>query len=143
MNFLDLPFAKAGVGIDKLFNDLQGNLDNIRVGGNYPPYNIVQHDADSYSIELAVAGLEQDALDVTVNDNVLTIETVAQGSDGDQTVYLHRGISQRCFSRKFVLGEHVQVKSAGLKNGLLTVALERVVPEECKPRKVAISYAGE
>jgi molecular chaperone IbpA len=110
---------------------------------NYPPYNVIKHSDDQFSIELAVAGFHDGDIDVEVESNQLTIK-------GEQTQnlddllkdieYLHRGISARNFVRTFTLADHVEVTNALVANGILTISLERKIPEEKKPKKIAISY---
>lgn len=128
------PFYRATVGFDRLFEA----LDNSPANG-YPPYNIVKVSDDQYRIEVAVAGFTEAEIDVTVHENQVKItgESTRESEVGE---FLHKGISTRNFDRVFALGEHVEVKSATVKDGILTVALERNVPESAKPRKIAIDF---
>lgn len=128
------PFYRATVGFDRLFEA----LDNSPANG-YPPYNIVKVSDDQYRIEVAVAGFTEAEIDVTVHENQVKItgESTRESEVGE---FLHKGISTRNFDRVFTLGEHVEVKSATVKDGILTVALERNVPESAKPRKIAIDF---
>ena len=105
---------------------------------NYPPYNIVKHNENEYSIEFAVAGFDYSEVDVSIEGDVLTIvgDKISTTSTCD---YLYKGISQRSFERKFALGSYLEVKDAIVKNGMLTVKLERIVPDALKPRKIAIT----
>lgn len=105
--------------------------------GNYPPYNIVKVDEDNYVIELAVAGFKQDELDVELKEGVLYIEG-KKGEQDENTQYLHKGISARHFRRSFTLSDTIVVKGADYHDGILVINLENVIPEEKKPRKIAI-----
>jgi molecular chaperone IbpA len=110
---------------------------------NYPPYNVVKHSEDKFVIELAVAGFREGDINVTVDKNQLTIvgEKIESLDELEKNVeYLHRGISSRSFNRSFTLADHVEVTSADVSNGILAITLERQIPEELKPKKIAISY---
>jgi molecular chaperone IbpA len=115
--------------------------------GNYPPYNIVKHGADQFSIELAVAGFKQGDIEVTLEKNQLTIngKQAVQLADGNQTPstdeFLFRGISSKNFSRVFTLAEHVSVIGASTTDGILTIQLERKIPEEAKTKTIPITYS--
>ena len=136
---LDLPtLARHAVGFDRLFNELNRTFANSKVNDNYPPHNIVQIDETHYAIQLAVAGFAEDELEIEYKDNVLTIKGEQQQKD--EYEYLHRGISRRDFTHTFSLAEHVEVKNASIQDGILSVYLERYVPEEAKPKAIAITY---
>jgi molecular chaperone IbpA len=128
------PFFRTTVGFDRLL-DL---LDQAEGTPGYPPYNIERSDENHYRVTLAVAGFAEKDLAIEVRDGVLTIAGKRQ-SETTPTSYLHQGIAGRAFERQFQLAEHVEVKGARLENGLLHVDLERVVPEEKKPRKITIN----
>jgi molecular chaperone IbpA len=127
------PFFRTTVGFDRLL-DLLESADTAQ---GYPPYNIERSDENHYRVTVAVAGFAEKDLSIEVKDGVLTVtgkrETEAKPS------YLHQGIAGRAFERSFQLAEHVEVRGARLENGLLHIELERVVPEEKKPRKIAIN----
>lgn len=134
------PFHRATIGFDQLFNELDRTFTNS-VNTGYPPYNIVKSDDDHYQIELAVAGFRMDELSITLDKNELIIEgnpVVAE----DATIYdyLHKGIANRTFIRTFKIAEHMEVKGAALELGILKITLERNVPEELQPKKIAITY---
>ena len=137
---LDIPrITKFGIGFDSMFDDLM-RISTQQTETNYPPYNVLKYDEDHYAIELAVAGFLEGELNVTVEKNQLIIQG-SQATDLDNEVeFLHRGISSREFVRSFTLAEHVHVSGAVVSNGILTVNLEREVPEEQKPKKIAIAY---
>ena len=136
MTRLDLfgQFSPFTVGFDRVFDEL--NRVQSTSQSNYPPYNIRKgNEEDSYLIELAVAGFGKDDLSVTVKENNLTIEGDISHKDN---AFVHQGISQRKFSRNFVLAEDVLVKGSDLSNGILSIFLERVIPEEKKARTIDI-----
>ena len=128
------PFFRTTVGFDRLL----GLLDQAEGTPGYPPYNIERSDENHYRVSLAVAGFAEKDLAVEVHDGVLTV-TGKRGGEAAPSAYLHQGIAGRAFERQFQLAEHVEVKGARLENGLLHVELERIVPEEKKPRKVTIN----
>jgi molecular chaperone IbpA len=130
----DIPsIHKFAVGFDNIFDDLSRINAQHANAPNYPPYNIIKHDEDHFSIELAVAGFNDGDITITVEKNLLTIKG-EQRQDLDELEkeieYLHRGISARSFSRTFTLADYVEVIGAKAENGILTIELERQVPEE-------------
>lgn len=136
---LDIPtIHKFGIGFDEFFDEMirinaqQGNT-------NYPPYNIVQINEDEYMISLAVAGFGPDNISATKEGNYLIIEGNPVYPIDDIT-YLHKGISNRSFRREFKLADHVEIISANLELGILSIHLKREVPEEQKPKKIDIKY---
>jgi len=137
MNRFDLtPYRRSMVGFDRLFDMLE-NQSRANSGDNYPPFNIEKLGTDAYRITLAVAGFKPEDLDITAQQNLL----VVQGRKSDETgngQFLHVGIAQRGFERRFELADYVRVKSADLHDGLLVIELEREVPEAMKPKKIAI-----
>jgi molecular chaperone IbpA len=141
----DLPaIHKFGIGFDNLFDDLM-RVNAQQSNNNYPPYNIVQINDDEYMISLAVAGFGHDNLSVTKDKNFLIIEgmhSVAKLADQDDAnyTYLHKGISERSFRREFQLADHVEISNAHLELGILNVHLKREVPEDARPKTIAISY---
>lgn len=134
-DMLNDPFF---IGIDRV-------LDRMRTvtpgQTNYPPYNIVKTDEDHYELQLAIAGFTQDDLDVEVKDGVLTIEGKKEAED--EKNYIHKGISARAFRRTFTLSDTIIINGADLTDGILTIKLENIIPEEKKPRKIAIGRTGE
>ena len=133
-NFNQLtPYA---VGFDRIFDNLSRYAaDNVQSTG-FPPYNIRKEGDYNYVIELALAGFGKKDIEVEVADGTLTIRSVKENSEDDSTVY--RGISRRRFERKFTMADDIVVNGAKLENGMLTVELERVVPEEKKPRLISV-----
>ena len=135
------PFKPFSVGFDNLFDDFDRiykfNSDSIN---HYPPYNIRKINDTDYVIELAIAGFGKKDIEVKSQENTLTIKSKdkkEEVSDKDESI-LHRGISQRSFKRSFTVAEDVVVKGADLKDGLLSVKLERRIPEEKKPKFIDI-----
>ncbi|MBS0472409.1 MAG: Hsp20 family protein [Proteobacteria bacterium] len=128
------PYFRSTVGFDQLFNRLEQAVD---AGNGYPPYNIERSDETHYRISIAVAGFGDKDLNVEVKDGVLTV--AGKREETDKQSYLYQGIAGRAFERRFQLAEHVEVRAAKLENGLLHIDLERVVPEEKKPRRIAIN----
>ncbi len=129
------PFFRSTVGFDRLI----GLLESASEQG-YPPYNIERNDENNYRVTLAVAGFAEKDLSVDVKDRVLTITGKRENETNDkQAPLLYQGIAGRAFERSFQLAEHVEVKAARLENGLLHVDLERIVPEEKRPRRIAIN----
>jgi len=137
----DIPtIHRYSVGLDEMFDTLLRSV-NANTTSNYPPYNIIRHDENRYAVELAVAGFKEDEIDVTVEEGYLTVEghqKVDLAEDPPAT-YLHHGISKRDFRKTWPLGNHVEVTTATFADGILTVNLERIIPEEMKPKKIAIS----
>jgi molecular chaperone IbpA len=142
---LDLPqlhnhLTRHAIGFDHMFDELNRTFANSRADGNYPPHNVVKLDDSHYVIELAVAGFADKEIDVELKENVLTVKG-EQTKEDKEVEYLHKGISTRNFVRTFPLAEHIEVRGATVKNGILAIALEQVIPEEQKPKKIAISFA--
>ena len=132
------PLYRSTVGFDRLFS-LLDTLSSPENGQTYPPYNIERTGEDAYRISMAVAGFSEDEISIEAHRNVLTVKGERSDEvkeEGNEVLY--RGIAARSFERRFQLADHVEVKSATLKNGLLHIDLKRNVPEELKPRKIAI-----
>jgi molecular chaperone IbpA len=140
---LDIPsIHKFGIGFDSILDELM-RVNAQQTNTNYPPYNIVKHSEDAFAIELAVAGFREGDIKITLEKNVLTIkgeQTVSIDELEKDVEYVHRGISARNFDRIFTLADYVEVIGAKAENGILTIELERQVPEEQKPKTVAITY---
>ena len=138
----DIPgFNKFGIGFENLFDDLQ-RVTQIQSSTNYPPHNVIKTGDNTVTIEVAVAGFAEGEIDIALDQRLLTI-TGAKKTEKDESVeYLHRGISSRDFKQTFPLAEHVEVKGASIKDGILTVYLEREIPESAKPKSIAITYTS-
>ena len=131
------PFYRATVGFDRVF-DLLDNVASQSGTNGYPPYNIEKAGDNAYRIVMAVAGFAEAELNVTQKENELLVTGQTQsGTDGEKQ-FLYRGIAGRNFERRFQLADHVKVSGAKLANGLLTVELQREIPEEKKPRSISI-----
>ena len=140
----DIPtLTKFGIGFDNMFDELM-RVSAQQSSTNYPPYNIVQINEDEYMISLAVAGFGLDNLSVTKDKKFLIIEGKEYQPDSDKIVpnYLHKGISNRDFRREFQLADHVEISNAHLELGILSVYLKREVPEDAKPKTIAITYTS-
>jgi molecular chaperone IbpA len=135
------PLYRSTVGFDRLFT-LLDSLGQPESGQSYPPYNIERTGEDSYRITMAVAGFADSDIDIQSHRNVLSVkgERKEEGN-GEGSEVIYRGIAGRAFERRFQLADHVEVVGATLKNGLLHIDLKRNVPEELKPRKIAIAAA--
>jgi len=134
------PLYRSTVGFDRLFTMLD-SLAQPDNGQSYPPYNIERTGEDAYRISMAVAGFAEDDISIEAHRNVLTIKGEKPETTDETSEFLHRGIASRAFERRFQLADHVEVVGALLKNGLLHIDLKRSVPEEMKPRKIAIQPA--
>ena len=140
MNTIDLtPLYRSSIGFDRLGSLLDTALRAEQASAGYPPYNIEVNDENRYSITLAVAGFEQNELDIQVEKGVLTVRGKKSNDAKEERKYLYQGIATRTFERKFNLADHVEVNNAQLNNGLLSISLVREIPEAMKPRTIAIN----
>ena len=134
------PFS---IGFDDMFDQFESMLGNggMTMQSNYPPYNIRKTGKDNYSIEVALAGFNKKDVEVEFEDNILTVRTKQLNKSDDQNVeseIIHKGISQRQFARSFTIADDVKVNGAELKDGLLTIACERILPDHKKKRLIDI-----
>ena len=129
------PYRHSTVGFDRLFDLLETGF-NSQFSDNYPPFDLVQEGEDRYRITLAVAGFRPDEIEVTAQQNLLIVTGRKQDEDGGS--YIHRGIAARAFERRFGLADYVQVRKAELRDGILSIELEREIPEEMRPRRIEI-----
>ena len=133
------PFRRSTVGFDRLFDMMENSTFGQNQQENYPPFDLIKEGENQFRIELAVAGFKPDEIDITAQQNVLIVagkkneETEQKGSD-----YIYRGIANRSFERRFALADHIQVRGADLKDGLLSIELVREIPEAMKPRKIDV-----
>ena len=133
------PFS---IGFDDMFDQFESMLGNggLSTQSNYPPYNIRRAGKDQYAIELAIAGFNKDDVEVEYEDNLLTVKTkkvIKTAEKGDDDI-IHKGISQRSFSRSFTIADDVKVNGAELKDGLLTINCEKIVPEQKKKKLIPV-----
>ena len=132
------PYRRSTVGFDRLFDMLE-NSSTGQGQENYPPFDLIKLGDNDYRIELAVAGFRPNEIDITAQQNVL----IVSGKKGEESEnrgqdYIYRGIATRSFERRFALADHIQVRGADLKDGLLAIELVREIPEAMKPRKINI-----
>jgi len=135
------PLFRSTVGFDRMTQLMDTAMTRPEQTDGYPPYNIEKQSDNKYRITLAVAGFGPDDIDITVKENSLIVSAKAEAADKERT-FLHRGIAGRAFERSFQLADHLVVAGAEMENGLLHVDLERIVPEELKPRRIEISNGG-
>ena len=132
------PLYRNSIGLDRLMSHMVQRLDTGASTGNYPPYNIITDGEDKYTIELACAGFTADDVHITVENGQLKVEGAKENND--EREFIHQGIGFRRFIRVFDLADYVEVNSAAFENGILTIELERIVPEQLKPKTIAIEY---
>lgn len=133
------PLQHSTLGFDRFFDDVEKMLsvDVSKTVSNFPPHNIIKIDESKYMVELAVAGFSKSEIDISVEDNTLTIKGVK--NDTEETVeYLHKGIGTRSFSKSLTIADTISVKGAEIKEGILRIGLQNIIPEHKKPRKISI-----
>ena len=136
------PYRRSTVGFDRLFDMLENSSGNG--GENYPPFDLIKTGDNDYRIDLAVAGFRPDEIDITAQQNVLIVTGKKKEEDSDRgSDFIYRGIATRSFERRFALADHIQVKAADMKDGLLSIDLVREIPEAMKPRKIDIGGGSE
>lgn len=131
------PYRRNTVGFDRLFELLE-NSSRSSQNENYPPFNIERVGENEYVITVAVAGFKTEEIDITAQQNMLIVTGSKQTDGNDNRDFLHMGIANRNFERRFQLADHIYVSSAELSDGILTISLVREVPDALKPRKIAI-----
>lgn len=137
------PLYRSTVGFDRLASLVDNATQLNQNSAGYPPYNIEKVEDNRYGITLAVAGFTDADIDITTEAGVLTVRGKQSSDDSSQRQYLHQGIANRSFERKFQLADHVEVSGANLANGLLTIDLVKEVPEALKPKKITIGSADQ
>ena len=137
-NILDLNglFTPTYVGFDRLFNEMLKTQSRAKQAPTYPPYNLIK-DGETYTIEMAMAGLTDKDIDIVLEERTLTISY--EKSEEKVEGVIHQGLAQRSFKRSFNLADDIEIQKATLKNGLLSVEMERIIPDEKKPVKIKIS----
>lgn len=133
------PLYRSVVGFDRLAQLLE--TASVDQATGYPPYNIERTDENAYRIEIAVAGFRPDELNIEVKENLLTVQGRKAANDAERR-FLHRGLAERDFERRFQLADYVVVTEAGLADGLLSISLRRELPEALKPRRIEIATAS-
>jgi len=137
---VDIPqLHRFGIGFDSMFDDLM-RVAQSQGNSNYPPHNVIKTGDNTVVIEVAVAGFAEGEIEINVDRQILTIAGAIKRDEDAAHEYLHRGISRRDFRQSFTLADHVEVKSATVRDGILTVHLEREVPESARPKSIAIAY---
>ena len=131
LNNSPIPYT---IGFERVFDQLDEFIHHSKKLPSYPPYNI-KRDGNNFTIEMALAGFSKDDIEVYVTEDILSISSSKESSKKDE---VYRGISNRKFTRNFSMADDIEVKSAELKDGLLTIKLERIIPEDKKPRKIKI-----
>jgi molecular chaperone IbpA len=129
--------SRALIGFDRIFDDMERRFAN-QISSNYPPFNIAKMAENLYDIAIAVTGFEKDEITVQIEANELTVRGERKHIDEVEPEYLHRGLALRDFERTFTLAEHMKVRKAEIKNGILLIQIEREIPEEMKPRVIDI-----
>ncbi len=138
MNSIDFtPLYRNSVGFDRLASLIDNAMRSDATSSSYPPYNIEMMEADHYAISIAVAGFDQDEIDIDVEKGVLTVR--GKKAKQKERKFLYQGIAERAFESKFNLADYVEVIDAKLNNGLLTIHLVKEIPEAMKPRKISIN----
>ena len=142
MTTIDLsPLYRSSVGFDRMASLLDNAMRSQKASVGFPPYDIEATGDNRYAITLAVAGFEEDELELQVEHGVLRVRG-KKADEEDGKSYLYRGIANRSFERKFSLADHVEVSGADLRNGLLTISLVKEIPEAMKPRSIAINHGA-
>ncbi|MEG3175269.1 Hsp20 family protein [Sphingomonas sp. RB3P16] len=136
-NFDLTPYRRSTVGFDRLFDMLEANARQASAD-NYPPFNLERIDGDRYRITLAVAGFGRDEIEIVAQQNLLQVKGRKDAQDESAATFLHLGIANRSFERRFELADFVRVEDARLNDGLLAIDLIREVPEAMKPKTIAI-----
>jgi len=139
-NSFDLaPYRRSAIGFDRLFDMLEASLRSEPGGDNYPPFDLEKTGEDSYRITLSVAGFRPDEIEIVAQNNQLRVTGRRADAKEESERFLHRGIATRAFERRFELADFIEVRSADFENGLLSITLEREVPEAMKPRRIEIA----
>ena len=133
-------FRRSSIGFDRLFDMLESAPGSCG-GDNYPPFDLIRVDDNRFRIDIAVAGFTAKELDITAQQNVLVVRGERNEPSGQD--YVHRGIANRAFERRFALADHIQVRDADLKDGMLSLELVREIPEAMKPRRIDIGGSGQ
>jgi molecular chaperone IbpA len=124
------------LGFENFIRDVEAILNDTKPVTNFPPHNIIKADENKYVVELAVAGFTKDEIDIQVQEGNLTIK--GEKKDKDDSTYLHRGIGTRSFTKVITIADTIEVRGAEIKDGILRVGLENIIPEHKKPRKIEI-----
>ena len=137
MTFITTPLMRSFVGFDNLFDEFE-RMSSF-TDNNYPAYNIIKTGEEDYKIEIAVAGFNENEISIEVKNGLMTVEASKAKLSNE---YLHRGIAERSFTKQFRLADNMEVKNADLRDGLLTINLNREIPEAEKPKQIKINAPG-
>lgn len=129
---------RALLGFDSLFDNFEQRFAN-QINNNYPPYNILKHDEDSYELEIAVTGFEADEISVEIDQNNLIVKGQRKEVNLSQPNFIHKGLATRDFTRSWTLAEHMEVGEGKIKNGVLKIGIKRIIPDSLKPRVLKIT----
>ena len=129
------------VGVDRMWKHMDDLNSMVNNGQNYPPYNILKDDDESYTIEMAVAGFTEEDISVVLKDSKLTVEGNVEDKDGK--THLHKGIANRSFKRDFTLADTIEVEGADLANGMLKITLKNIIPDHKKPKTIPVTTGGK
>ena len=130
--------SRALIGFDRIFQDMENRFTS-QLNNNYPPYNVLKTDENTYEIQIAVSGFTKEEVGVEVDQDQLIIRGERKRADDASWEYLHRGLATRDFTRSFTLAEYMEVGSASINNGILSIRITKIIPESLKPRKIAIN----
>ena len=133
------PYRRSTIGFDRLFDMMENDAGPNQE--TYPPFDLIQVDENEYRIDLAVAGFKGEEIDITAQQNVLIV--AGKKRDEHESNFIHRGIATRSFERRFTLADHIQVRGANVKDGLLSIELVREIPEAMKPRTIKIGSGSD
>ena len=128
---------RALLGFDQFFDNFEQRFAN-QINNNYPPYNVIKQDENTYKLEVAVTGFRPEEISVEIDQNQLIVKGHREKDDNEFSTYLHRGLATRDFTRSWTLAEHMEVGEGQIKNGVLTIDLKRVIPDSLKPRVLKI-----
>jgi molecular chaperone IbpA len=142
-NFDLTPYRRSMVGFDRLFDLLENSARGAAASDNYPPFDLERLAEDRYRITLAVAGFKKDEINIVAQQNLLLVSGKKEAAQQDRANFLHVGIANRSFERRFELADFVRVEGADLADGLLTIELVREIPEAMKPQKIAIGAKSQ
>lgn len=136
------PFFRNSIGTDRLVTRILDQMDNT-ASGNYPPYNILKTGPETFEVQVAVAGFSEGEIEIKVHDGNLVVTGEKLPTPiRDGVEYVHQGISARKFIRTFTMSEYIEVNGAIVKDGILTIQLERIIPDSAKPKTIAITYSN-
>jgi len=127
-------FANTVIGFDRMFDRLLASTENDITVGSYPPYNLIEDDDDNFRLEIALAGFKKEEITVSLKEGVLYVEACRDAVNREETKYRHRGIAARAFKRAWTLAEYVEAGKVTYEDGIMTIPLMRVLPEEKKPK---------